>query len=250
MGQSEPIDYNKIAQELVKNEEYKKQIIGQQGIQGVQGMPGNYDNQFDFTLGSSNQTDRGDTGKSRAIVKETGQKLVLNYNNDFKGGARFDSDIEIARFEGGEQNINANRWLFSAPNDNSKLFIRPYVDTDWNTNNQYEFDKSGEFVANKINTKDLLINNESWNKNKVIWCADGTCKAPENKLSLGKWNLYEEGKFLVIQKTPDVTNGVTQQTTKYYLNPVLDKTDVLINWSERPTQSSTESPSIPSTPTV
>lgn len=45
----------------------------------------NYVNQVDFILGASN-TERGNTGSSRALVKDVGGKLVINYGNDFVGG--------------------------------------------------------------------------------------------------------------------------------------------------------------------
>jgi hypothetical protein len=66
---------------------------GPPGPKGEKGDPGSgfgsgsdYSKTFDFVLGSSDQTSRGDTGNSRALVKDSGGKLVLNFANDFKGG--------------------------------------------------------------------------------------------------------------------------------------------------------------------
>lgn len=55
------------------------------GPPGPQGIPGNYLNQTDFVLGQT-ITDRGDTGASRALVKDSGSKLVINWGDDFNGG--------------------------------------------------------------------------------------------------------------------------------------------------------------------
>jgi hypothetical protein len=41
---------------------------------------------FDFILGNGDQTSRGDTGGSRAMVKNSGAQLVINYAGDFTGG--------------------------------------------------------------------------------------------------------------------------------------------------------------------
>ena len=41
---------------------------------------------FDFILGNFDQVSRGNSGTSRAIVKDIGNKLVLNYGGDFTGG--------------------------------------------------------------------------------------------------------------------------------------------------------------------
>lgn len=58
--------------------------IGPTGAQGISGA--DYSKTTDFILGSSaNKTDRGDTGVSRAMVKDGGSMLTINYANDFKG---------------------------------------------------------------------------------------------------------------------------------------------------------------------
>ncbi|QIG59528.1 hypothetical protein [Dishui Lake phycodnavirus 2] len=41
---------------------------------------------FDFLLGTGDQTSRGDTGSSRALVKDGGEVLSINYGEDFEGG--------------------------------------------------------------------------------------------------------------------------------------------------------------------
>jgi hypothetical protein len=41
---------------------------------------------FDFFLGTGDQSSRGDSGLSRALVKDGGNILRINYNEDFEGG--------------------------------------------------------------------------------------------------------------------------------------------------------------------
>ncbi|NDD67294.1 hypothetical protein EBZ35_06565, partial [bacterium] len=48
---------------------------------------------YDFVLGSRDQVSRGNSGASRALVKDSSATLVLNYAGDFTGGARVDSDL-------------------------------------------------------------------------------------------------------------------------------------------------------------
>ncbi|NBP03365.1 MAG: hypothetical protein EBU90_25415, partial [Proteobacteria bacterium] len=41
---------------------------------------------FDFVLGNTDQSTRGNSNNSRALVKDAGATLVLNYAGDFTGG--------------------------------------------------------------------------------------------------------------------------------------------------------------------
>lgn len=50
---------------------------------------------FDFVLGNGDQSSRGNSGGSRALVKGGGNILVVNYGNDFTGGTKIDSDLII-----------------------------------------------------------------------------------------------------------------------------------------------------------
>jgi len=50
---------------------------------------------FDFILGSTDQSSRGNSGASRALVKSGNASLVLNYNGDFTGGVYVGSFIGV-----------------------------------------------------------------------------------------------------------------------------------------------------------
>ena len=66
-------------------------VDGNLTVQGVN-MFQPLTNQFDFILGSGNQTDRGDSGYSRALVKLPGgggkPELAINYAGDYPSGVR------------------------------------------------------------------------------------------------------------------------------------------------------------------
>ena len=47
----------------------------------------------DFILGKG--CDRGSSGNSRALVKDTNSQLVVNYGNDFTGGTRIDGNLNV-----------------------------------------------------------------------------------------------------------------------------------------------------------
>jgi hypothetical protein len=47
----------------------------------------------DFVVGQN--CGRGDSGASRALVKDSGPQLVINYANDFKAGTRVDGDLHV-----------------------------------------------------------------------------------------------------------------------------------------------------------
>ena len=50
---------------------------------------------FNFVLGNTDQSTRGNSGSSRALVKDTGTILALNFAGDFTGGVRVDSRISV-----------------------------------------------------------------------------------------------------------------------------------------------------------
>ena len=62
---------------------------------------------FDFVLGNTDQSTRGNSGSSRALVKDTGTILALNFAGDFTGGVRVDSRISV----GGTITATANNSL-------------------------------------------------------------------------------------------------------------------------------------------
>ena len=67
---------------------------------GSMSLSGNVGNGgFDFVLGNTDQSSRGDSGNSRAFVKEfstgAGSRLFINYSNDFPGGTTVNSVFTV-----------------------------------------------------------------------------------------------------------------------------------------------------------
>jgi|APGre2960657404_1045060.scaffolds.fasta_scaffold00001_11 hypothetical protein len=50
---------------------------------------------MDFKLGTRDQATRGNSGNSRALVKDAAATLVVNYANDFIGGTRVDGNLSV-----------------------------------------------------------------------------------------------------------------------------------------------------------
>ncbi len=69
---------------------------------------------MDFVLGNGDNG-RGNSGLSRALVKDSGATLVLNYANDFGGGTRIGSSVKI--------NANGNTGVGEG-NPQQKLVVR------------------------------------------------------------------------------------------------------------------------------
>ncbi len=65
-------------------------------IGGTLGVTGNITNGgFDFILGNTDQLTRGSSGSSRALVKNAGSVLTINYAGDFTGGTQVNSNLDI-----------------------------------------------------------------------------------------------------------------------------------------------------------
>lgn len=63
---------------------------------GNASIPGSFTNGgFDFILGNADQASRGNSGASRALVKNTGNVLTINLGGDFAGGTTVESDLTV-----------------------------------------------------------------------------------------------------------------------------------------------------------
>jgi hypothetical protein len=68
----------------------KNGLDGKQGPQGLVGPAGkdgvDYAKAVDFTLGGGAAPERGQVGNARALVRDVGSALTINYADDFSGG--------------------------------------------------------------------------------------------------------------------------------------------------------------------
>ncbi len=107
---------------------------------------------MDLILGAGDNS-RGDTGPSRALVKDGGGVLAINYGNDFKGGVRVDSQATVrGNLNVGDNVImeGDNSWILHTPDDGRKnLFVAPRTadkkDWDWGKQTKFNADGSVEF---------------------------------------------------------------------------------------------------------
>jgi hypothetical protein len=102
---------------------------------------------FDFILGNIDQSARGNSNNSRALVKDSAATLVLNYAGDFTGGVRVDSIMSFSStvtINGGgggtalRLNNGGDLQLFNGANNGSAIL---YCD------NNNELRTNGDFVA-------------------------------------------------------------------------------------------------------
>ncbi len=78
-------------------------------VGGTLGVTSNITNGgFDFILGNTDQLTRGSSGSSRALVKNAGSVLTINYAGDFTGGTQVNSNLDITgtiKVQGGSPGV-------------------------------------------------------------------------------------------------------------------------------------------------
>ena len=88
-------------------------------VNGSLNVTGNItDGGFDFALGTSDQSSRGNSGSSRALVKDNNATLVVNYNGDFTGG------VYVGSFIGVGGNITATTTNTGKANSGANLLLK------------------------------------------------------------------------------------------------------------------------------
>lgn len=79
---------------------------------------------FDFTIGTTDQTTRGNSGASRALVKNAGAQLAVNYSGDFTGGTAIMGSGSTNLFVSGASNGNVG---IGTTNPNAKVDVNGTV---------------------------------------------------------------------------------------------------------------------------
>lgn len=82
-------------------------------VNGLAYASGFVNSGFDFVLGNNDQSTRGNSGSSRALVKDSNSTLVLNYAGDFTGGVRIDSLLTVS----GELRVTEDIIAYYSPSD-------------------------------------------------------------------------------------------------------------------------------------
>lgn len=97
---------------------------------------------YDFILGNSNQVARGNSGASRALVKDGAASLIMNYSGDFTGGVEVQgSNLRHAGFFSASGNSNTIGNLFTTggnvgigtttPESRFQVVLPANVDANW-----------------------------------------------------------------------------------------------------------------------
>jgi hypothetical protein len=146
-------------------------LVGPVGPMGPMGPMGNYESAVDFVLGSNAAPERGPVGPARALVRDGGSALTVNYDNDFTGGVNINAKGGL-RVNGntkfnGEVNASGNvimdgdnSWILHTPDDGRKtLYLAPLKDdkSDWNWGTQTKFEPDGSVnIAGNTNIAGTL----------------------------------------------------------------------------------------------
>jgi len=119
---------------------------------------------FDFILGTSDQSNRGNSGSSRALVKEATSTLVLNYAGDFTGGVRVGSNLRapsltVSTTYAGNFGSIASSWagdtryptLFGDTADRWIMHINPHISYTQNGVNGFTGSMTGATIRMAAN---------------------------------------------------------------------------------------------------
>ena len=120
---------------------------------------------FDFILGNSDQSNRGNSGSSRALVKDSSATLVLNYDGDFTGGVRVGSNLRapsltVSTTYAGNFGSIASSWagstsyptLFGDTADRWIMHINPHISYTQNGVNGFTGSMTGATIRMAANT--------------------------------------------------------------------------------------------------
>lgn len=87
---------------------------------------------YDLRLGFADQVTRGNSGDSRALVKEVGSKLIVNYAGDFTGGVEVQSDLVVTGTINGAAAAagdSCHRRTSSNPTATNNVYLTPSLAT-------------------------------------------------------------------------------------------------------------------------
>lgn len=136
---------------------------------------------FDFYLGTNDQSSRGNTGASRALVKNGGGVLTINYGGDFYGGVDVNSHLKADRFisDGGNGALWAG-WhqVFTISNGSYGMIDNTTGGNGIGIHSNgtiYLADNVGQWYFSSFNGDNALINTDITigNARTIIWNVPG-----------------------------------------------------------------------------
>lgn len=184
---------------------------------------------FDFILGNTDQASRGNSGVSRAIVKQTGNKLFFNFANDFAGGIVLDSNTDV------NGNLSAFNFRVITPSDPTSWFeeiefgfnaIISATTFSINANSIMQVNRAYPTLSFTVNTTGILRigfddENDYFNGNAAFGKAHITLNRNNSTNTIG----YDIANCF-IKKIPGTVNQyITRFTNKSSATTFLDALD-------------------------
>ncbi len=176
---------------------------------------------FDFVLGITDQTTRGDSGLSRALVKDSGSTLVLNYADDFTGGIRLGNgtDVQVSGSIKASNNANTLGNVYTTGGNVGVGVTQPehtlHIDGTLKTNsteNSVGLGSGGSFtvLGGASISKDLYIGGNIFGPTvgSTFFSKIGVTST-ENSINLSSGALVSSGGITIIttRNAQSVTNG-------------------------------------------
>lgn len=112
---------------------------------------------FDFILGNTSNA-RGDSGSSRAVIKDFGNELVFNFLGDYTGGSRMDSKLRITNTNNAASDLTSSIYTLGGIRAAKNIWCGGY-DFVLGNENQVDRGNSGQSRALvKVDPSILVIN--------------------------------------------------------------------------------------------
>lgn len=152
---------------------------------------------FDMKLGNGDQVTRGDSGASRALVKENPAKLVINYAGDYTGGVEVQSDFTTSA---GKNIVCGNNITATGFADIDSLKLQGFLFADY-TGTEYTIGVDGVplWINGNASIRDYTL--RLGNKDTV-----------RGDSGASRALVKETGNILVINYGQDYTGGVQVQS--------------------------------------
>jgi hypothetical protein len=186
-----------------------------------------YNKQVDFVLGKDAAPERGPVGPARALVRDGGSALTINYADDFAGGVNLNAkggfrvagnaningaiDAGAANFRGGVSVHNPEKWGTHFPwRDDNKNYIRGDTELRGNLNNIGDLNVGGQFT---VGGKPLNVGGPAGiDYNKQVDFVLGKDAAPERgPVGPARALVRDGGSSLTINYAGDFKGGVNVQ---------------------------------------
>jgi hypothetical protein len=185
---------------------------------------------FDFLLGTTDQSTRGNSGASRAMSKLSGNVLCINFDSDYSGGTLIDSSLFLGGpLTSSDTTISASTTtgsvvLAGGLGVGGKIFTGSLQTTDTteatSTTNASVIFPGGLAVAKKIfsNTMETTLDIVNGGFNLILGTAD---QVSRGNTGLSRALVKETGGRLFINYAADFTGGLVLNSATNCTGPLL-----------------------------